>query len=670
MFLHTDASDYGIGAYLFQVKDGVEYPIQFLSKAFDSTQLRWHTNEKEAYATIYAVRKLKPLLRDIHFTLRTDHKNLIYINEHASAKVMRWKLDLMEYDFDIEHIPGVKNEVADCFSRLLSPSHGNETEPHLTVPPAAALALLAIPEDGKLSPFKIPREARKLIASCHNTNVGHWGVELTLKKVQDRYKDKGRWPQQREHVKAFIRNCPCCQVMSHLRTPILTAKYTMTTYTAMERIYIDSIGPLKEDTKGNRHIIVIIDGFTRWIELYAVPDVTAEVAARVALLDWVGRFGVPAQIMTDNGTQYANTLWEQLTLLMGSEKLESFPYSHQENSIVERANKEVIRHLRAILFDRHIQHSEWSTYLKLVQRIMNAHPVGTTGVTPAELLFGNAVSLNERILPLKADEVGIPSRQVSEVTGEMLAMQAHLIAKAQKHFKEHDDKHVATPFDTRKGFDHFAVGSYVLVEYDSTLKGRGPPHKLMPFKRGPYRVVNNIGTRYTVLDLVTNKHEDVLIHRLHPFSYDAAEHDPKEIAARGKEEFVVGEILEHAGDPKHKGAMKFKVHWEGYDDPMEHTWESWKNLRLVDKLHDYLKAHKMGNLIPRECLSEVTPEVSRYQKKRDRREVQEKSVTAVEKRPRTQSPEKAAVSRNEPAVTKRKTRSQLRVTFSDDTERD
>ena len=72
----------------------------------------------------------------------------------------------------------------------------------------------------------------------------------------------------------------------------------------MERIYIDSIGPLTEDSKRNKYIIVIIDGFTRWVELYPVPDVTAEVTARVALMDWVDRFGVPAQIMTDNGTQF------------------------------------------------------------------------------------------------------------------------------------------------------------------------------------------------------------------------------------------------------------------------------------------------------------------------------------------------------------------------------
>ena len=105
------------------------------------------------------------------------------------------------------------------------------------------------------------------------------------------------------------------------------------------------------------------------------------------------------------------------------------------------------------------------------------NPVNTTGITPAELLFGNAVSLNDRILPHKEEEVGIEARQLSEVTAEMLAHQAHLTATALKLFKAHDAKLLATPFDTRKTVDHFPVGSYVFVEYDSTLKGRGAPHK-------------------------------------------------------------------------------------------------------------------------------------------------------------------------------------------------
>lgn len=116
IFLHTDASDYGIGAYLFQIMDDKEVPIQFISKSLVEGQLNWSTPEKEAFAIFYAFQELEYLIRDCHFVLRTDHKNLIFINEDGSQKVKRWKLAIQEYDFDIEHIPGRDNGVADAFS--------------------------------------------------------------------------------------------------------------------------------------------------------------------------------------------------------------------------------------------------------------------------------------------------------------------------------------------------------------------------------------------------------------------------------------------------------------------------------------------------------------------------------------------------------------------------
>ena len=89
IFLHTDASDYGIGGYLFQVIDEKEIPIAFVSKMLTEVEIRWNTTEKEAFAIIYCLKKLEYLLRDRTFTLRTDHKNLIYIDTESSAKVKR-----------------------------------------------------------------------------------------------------------------------------------------------------------------------------------------------------------------------------------------------------------------------------------------------------------------------------------------------------------------------------------------------------------------------------------------------------------------------------------------------------------------------------------------------------------------------------------------------------
>lgn len=51
--LQTDASDYGVGGYLFQTVDGKENPVAFVSKSLSKTQLRWARIQKEAYAIYY-----------------------------------------------------------------------------------------------------------------------------------------------------------------------------------------------------------------------------------------------------------------------------------------------------------------------------------------------------------------------------------------------------------------------------------------------------------------------------------------------------------------------------------------------------------------------------------------------------------------------------------------
>ena len=66
VFLHTDASDYGIGAYLFQIIDGLEQPIAFMSKTLSAEEIKWSTIEKECYAIVYSLRKFEYLLRDKH----------------------------------------------------------------------------------------------------------------------------------------------------------------------------------------------------------------------------------------------------------------------------------------------------------------------------------------------------------------------------------------------------------------------------------------------------------------------------------------------------------------------------------------------------------------------------------------------------------------------------
>ena len=77
IYLHTDASDYAIGAYLFQIVKDKEQPIRFMSKALSKSQLNWSTIEKDAYAIWYSLKKFHDLLQGMKFTegqtIETSH---------------------------------------------------------------------------------------------------------------------------------------------------------------------------------------------------------------------------------------------------------------------------------------------------------------------------------------------------------------------------------------------------------------------------------------------------------------------------------------------------------------------------------------------------------------------------------------------------------------------
>jgi hypothetical protein len=130
----------------------------------------------------------------------------------------------------------------------------------------------------------------------HNSVAGHHGVERTINKCTETL------PFMREHIKKFIKNCPCCQKMSVIKVPIHTHRFTTATYEPMERLNIDSMGPFDTDELDNSYIIVIIDCFTRFVELYPTKDTTAIVAAN-ALLQHFGRYGCAHQLLSDCGSQ-------------------------------------------------------------------------------------------------------------------------------------------------------------------------------------------------------------------------------------------------------------------------------------------------------------------------------------------------------------------------------
>ncbi len=188
----------------------------------------------------------------------------------------------------------------------------------------------------------------------------------------------------RRAVTKYVRDCPLCQLRSVLNRQIKTRRFATASYTPMEVLNIDTIGPVSKDSTDNCYILAIIDCFYRFVELYPVSDTSTIPCAR-ALLSHVCRYGTPMTIRSDRGTQFVNERIGQLLSLLQIDHKLSLTYSREQNAIVERANEEVKRHLTAIIFDRRVSDVWSSEYLPLVQRIMNAKVHDTIGVSPAEV---------------------------------------------------------------------------------------------------------------------------------------------------------------------------------------------------------------------------------------------------------------------------------------------
>ena len=171
----------------------------------------------------------------------------------------------------------------------------------------------------------------------HSSVVGHYGLDRTLKRFKDL---KDTWEYQRQQIRYFIDHCPCRQKMNMLKIPIHAHDFTTSTYNPMECLNIDFIGLFPDQG----HIPVIVDTFTRWVELYHTTDATA-------LSTYFGRFGASHQLRSDKGPHFIADVIREILFLVGVTHCLTLAYSKQENCIVERYNKKINRHLRALTFE-------------------------------------------------------------------------------------------------------------------------------------------------------------------------------------------------------------------------------------------------------------------------------------------------------------------------------
>jgi hypothetical protein len=102
----------------------------------------------------------------------------------------------------------------------------------------------------------IPDKVYDKIAEVHISSTGHWGQRLTRKRLNDPHRMSTQ----------YIRQCPCCQVMSRIHLQIKTHPFTCASYNSFEVLQLDHIA-LRPDAKEIMFILIIKGAFSRWVKL-------------------------------------------------------------------------------------------------------------------------------------------------------------------------------------------------------------------------------------------------------------------------------------------------------------------------------------------------------------------------------------------------------------------
>ena len=424
--LATDASAYGVGAVISHIfPDGSEHPVAFSSRTLSRAERNYSQIEKEALSIVYGIKKFHQYLYGREFVLITDHQPLTSIfgprksiPTLAAARLQRWAIILSAYKYHIQYRATQKHANADVLSRLPLP----KAEPNYidydavftlgqieSLPVTARQIAKATSKDVVLSqvaeftmkgwPKTVPQELKPYYNRRHELSLQGgcllWGMrvivppsyqELILEELHSdhpgiiRMKSMARshvwWPRIDSKIERVVKSCIVCQSVrsSPPKSPLNPWLWPSKPWS---RIHIDFAGPLY-----GRTYLVVIDAHSKWPEVFSMSSTTTEHTID-ALRQLFSHYGLPDQLVSDNGPQFTSREFVMFLKQNGIQHTLTAPYHPASNGLAERFVQTLKRSIISSRSgNRSLQHCLASF---LLNYRTTAHAV--TGVPPAELFL-------------------------------------------------------------------------------------------------------------------------------------------------------------------------------------------------------------------------------------------------------------------------------------------
>lgn len=426
--VQTDSSYSGIGAVLFQQGENSRIRVLcYASRILKPAETNYTATEIEALAIVWALSKWRQYLMGSRFTVVTDHRALIFLKKCRllNARLTRWILFLQQFDFELVHCQGKDNVWADVLSR--NPEGATDLGGRSTLLTLAKLTSeeqnvrkilkdlnsaqrndpmlkhLNDVEEGELretGSYKylresgllflqhnkrwrliIPLESTAGILKYFHDHLGHFGVN----KTYSRMKRTVYWKGMRKQTKAYVRGCVTCQLAKSANYTLAGTTRSILPNAVNELLSIDLFGPLPSGVAGVRHVLVIIDVFSKFVSLYAIKTPTAKVLWR-RMEGHFRMYGLPSAILCDQGSQFTSSYWTQAVQMQGIRLIHT-SVRHPQANPVERTMRELSRLCRT--YCQH-NHKSWSSMLTKFAEWLNGAVHESIGCAPVEIQLGKS----------------------------------------------------------------------------------------------------------------------------------------------------------------------------------------------------------------------------------------------------------------------------------------
>ena len=347
LVVETDASEVAIAATLSQ--NGK--PVAFFSRTLSPTERRHPAIEKEACAIIEAIRKWRHYLIGNHFKLITDQRSVAFMyDQHSSKikkdKILRWRLELSSFRYDVVYRPGALNLAADALSRSHCASIHDQHDQQLK--------------------------------NLHDS-LCHPGITRLTHFVRTK-----NLPYSIADVKSVTNQCrACAEVKPRFFNPPHTNLIKATQ--PFERLSIDFKGPLPSKSS-HRYLLTCIDEYSRFPFAFACSDVTSSTVIK-CLIQLFALFGMPAYIHSDRGACFVSEELRKFLHEKGISTSRTTSYSPQGNGQVERLNGTLWRTIQLALKSRNLPITHWEDVLLDALHSVRSLLCTATNCTPHERLF-------------------------------------------------------------------------------------------------------------------------------------------------------------------------------------------------------------------------------------------------------------------------------------------